>query len=192
MPPCYRFRRRVGLRGPLPDARSRRRSTAHPRPAARGPKRAEVDRADRLCLALHATRLAALGGVLAADEAMATGGRLRGSGPRFARTIAAFGRQNVRTDGRHPRLSHPTLQPGERLPGRLGRSEAKEGLEDTRGGGHFGTPLLALFVTPAAGYRSLGAAQRRGSSRTARLVRFEIASRDAFHAESHATIPPEA
>ena len=137
--PKRRFRRRVGLRGPLPGARSRRRSTAHPRPA-RGPKRAEVDRADRLCLALHATRLAALGGGLPADEAVATGGRLRGDGPRFARTVATFGRQSAQTDGRHPRLSHPTLHPGERLPGRLRRSEAKEGLEDTRGGGHFGTP----------------------------------------------------
>src|ERR687889_2547280 len=75
--PKRRFRRRVGLCRPLLGARSRRRSTAQPR-FARGVQWTEVDRAHRLCLALYATRLAAVGSRLPADEEVATGGRVWG------------------------------------------------------------------------------------------------------------------
>src|SRR5215211_2670043 len=90
--PKRRFRRRVGLCRPLSGARSRRRASAQPR-AARGLQRAEVDRAHRLCLALYAPRPSAVGSHIPADEEMAHCRRLRGDGPRFARTLAAFGRQ---------------------------------------------------------------------------------------------------
>src|SRR3712207_1445866 len=99
-------------------SRSRRRSTAQPR-LARGVQWTEVDREDRLCLALYATRLAAVGSRLSADEEVAGGWRIRGDGPRFARTLAAFGRQSARSDGNHTGLPHPAIHAGERLSGRL-------------------------------------------------------------------------
>src|SRR3712207_2597263 len=121
-------------------SRSRRRSTAHPR-LARGVQWTEVDRAHRLCLALYATRLAAVGSRLSADEEVAGGWRIRGDGPRFfARTLlATFGGQSARSDGDHTGLPHPAIHAGERLSGRLRRGEAQEGYEGTRGGGYPGT-----------------------------------------------------
>src|SRR3712207_9498047 len=121
-------------------SRSRRRSTAQPR-LARGVQWTEVDRAHRLCLALYATRLAAVGSRLSADEEVAGGWRIRGDGPRFfARTLlATFGGQSARSDGDHTGLPHPAIHAGERLSGRLRRGEAQEGYEGTRGGGYPGT-----------------------------------------------------
>jgi transposase len=104
---------------------------------------------NRLSVALHAPRPASVGGRLPADEEVATGGRLRGDGPRFARTLAPFEGQSFRADGSHTRLSHVEVHSRERLSGRLRRGKAQEGLEGARGGGHFRTPLLALLVTPA-------------------------------------------
>src|SRR5215217_2689557 len=108
--PERRFRRRMGLRSPLSSAGPRRRSAAQPR-ASGGLQRAEVDRENRLRLALYATRLASMGSRLPADEEVALCGRLRSDGPRFAHTLAAFGRQGVRADSGHTRLSHLTLHP---------------------------------------------------------------------------------
>src|SRR5215211_3027905 len=100
----------MGLRSPLWSAGPRRRSAAQPR-ASGGLQRAEVDRAHRLCLALYATRLASMGSRLPADEEVAVCWRLRSDGPRFAHTLAAFGRQSARADGNHTGLSHLTLHP---------------------------------------------------------------------------------
>lgn len=146
--PKRRFRRRVGICRPVSGARSRRRcAPAQPR-AARGLQRAQMGGGEnRLSVALHAPRLAAMGGSLPADEAVATGERFRGDGPRFARTLAAFGGQSARSDSSHTRLSHPTaVYSRERLPGRLRRSKAQEGFEGIHAAavdtlGH----LLALF-----------------------------------------------
>ena len=122
------FRRRVDLRSPVSGARSRRRTPAHPRVALGGLERTEVGGENRLCLALYATRApSAVGSCIPADEEVATGGRLREDSPRFAPTLATFGRQSARSDGSHTRLSHPALYPGERLSGRLRWSEAQEG-----------------------------------------------------------------
>src|SRR5215217_7836756 len=88
--PERRFRRGVGVRCSVPGARSRRRSTVQPR-LARSVQWTKVDRAHWLCLALYATRLTAVGSRLPADEEVAGGRRIRGDGPRFARTLAAFG-----------------------------------------------------------------------------------------------------
>ena len=137
--PKRRFRRRVGLCRPLLGARSRRRPTAQPR-LARGAQWTKVDRAHRLCLALYATRSASVGGCLSTNAAMATGGSVRGDGPRFARTVAPFGGQSARSDGNHTGLPHPAIHPGERLSGWPRRGEAQERYEGTRGGGYFRTP----------------------------------------------------
>src|SRR5215213_3360987 len=61
--PKRRFRRRVVLRRPLLGAHPRGCPSTRPRPA-RGFQRAEVDRENRLPVALHAPRPAALGGRL--------------------------------------------------------------------------------------------------------------------------------
>src|SRR5215211_5337123 len=87
--PQRRFRRRVGICCPLPGTRPRGRPSARARPA-RGPQRAEVDREDRICLALHAPRPASVGGGLPANAAVDKSGCLRGDDPRLARTFAAF------------------------------------------------------------------------------------------------------
>lgn len=137
--PKRRFRRRVDICRPVPGARARRRPSAHPR-SARGLQRAQVGCAHWISLALHATRLAAVGGRLPADAAVALGRRLRGDGPRLARTIAPFGGQGLRAKRGHTRLSHPALHSREWGAWRLRRGEAKERLEGTRGGGHFGAP----------------------------------------------------
>jgi hypothetical protein len=68
--PKRRFRRRVGLRSPLPGAPSRRCSAAQPR-LARSLQWTEVDRAHRLWLALYATRPSTLESCIPADEEMA-------------------------------------------------------------------------------------------------------------------------
>src|SRR5215217_2740692 len=105
--PKRRFRRTVGLCCPVPGARARGRSTAQPR-FARGVQWTEVDRAHRLRLALYATRLAAVGSRLPADEEVALCWRIGGDGPRFACTLlAAFGGQSARSYGNHTGLSHP-------------------------------------------------------------------------------------
>src|SRR5215212_2277778 len=69
----------------------------------------EVDRVHRLRLALYATRLAAVGSRLPADEEVARGWRIRGDGPRFACTFAAFGGQSARSYGNHTGLPHPAM-----------------------------------------------------------------------------------
>src|SRR5215210_9084630 len=88
--PQRRLRRRMVLRGPLPVPGARGCPSAHPRPPTRGPKRSEVDREDRLCLALHAPRPAAVGGCLPANTAVGKSAGVRGDDPRSARTFAAF------------------------------------------------------------------------------------------------------
>src|SRR5215210_614881 len=98
----------MGVRCPVPGARTRRRSTAHPR-ASRGVQWTEVDRAHRLRLALYATRLAAVGSRLPTDEEVALCRRIRGDGPRFARTLAAYGGQGARAYGDHTGLPHPAM-----------------------------------------------------------------------------------
>ncbi len=120
--PKRRFRRRVGVRRLLPPgARPRGRPPTKPRPA-RGVRRTEVGREDRLAVALHAPRPASVGGRLPANAAVAQSGGLRGHGPRFAHTpLAAFEGQGVRADGGDTRLSHTSLHPGERLAGWLRR-----------------------------------------------------------------------
>src|SRR5215213_5149922 len=154
--PKRRFRPRVGLCCPVPGARARGRSTAQPR-FARGVQWTEVDRAHRLRLALYATRLAAVGSSLPADAAMAKSGSVRGDGSRFARTVAPFGRQSLRPDCYHTRLTHPALYSGERLTRWLRRSEAQEGYEGPRSGGHFRTPArLASQPGQRAGARGRG------------------------------------
>src|SRR5215212_4058071 len=163
--PKRRFRPRVGVCCPVPGARARGRSTAQPR-FARGVQWTEVDRAHRLRLALHATRPAAVGSCLPADAAMAKGGSVRGDGSRFARTVAPFGRQSLRPDCYHTRLTHPALYSGERLTRWLRRSEAQEGLEGPRRGGHFRTPArLASQPGQRAGARVRG---RDGAGRPGR------------------------
>src|SRR5215203_3397678 len=108
--PKRRFRRRVVLRRPLLGAHPRGCPSTRPRPA-RGFQRAEVDRENRLPVALHAPRPAALGGRLSADAAVARRRGLRGDGPRFARDFAAFARQSLGAFGGHTRLSHARLDP---------------------------------------------------------------------------------
>jgi hypothetical protein len=106
--PKRRSRRRMGVCCPILGARARGRSTAQPR-FARGVQWTEVDRAHRLRLALYATRLAAVGSRLPADEEVARGWRIRGDGPRFACTFAAFGGQSARSYGKHTGLPHPAM-----------------------------------------------------------------------------------
>jgi hypothetical protein len=137
--PKRRFRRGVDLCRPLSGVGSRGCAPACPR-AARGLQWTQVGGENRLCVALHATRPATMGGCLPADAAVAQSGRLRGDGPRFARTVAPFGGQGVRADGSHTRLSHFALNSGERLPQRLRWSQTQEGLQGARGSGHFRTP----------------------------------------------------
>src|SRR5215211_5106443 len=69
-----------------------------------------MDHAYRLCLALYATRLAAVGSRLPADEEVARGWRLRGDGPRFACTLAALGGQSTRSESNHTGLPHPAIR----------------------------------------------------------------------------------
>src|SRR5215213_5871399 len=137
--PQRRLRRRMGLRGPLPVPGARRRPPAHPR-AARGPKRAEVDREDRVCLALHAPRPASMGGHLPANAAVAQGGSVRRDDPRSAHTIAAFEGQGGGAFGGDTGLSHAEIHSRERPSRRLRRAQEQEGLQGACGGGHFGTP----------------------------------------------------
>jgi transposase len=76
-------------------------------------------------------------------------GRLRGDGPRFARTVAAFEGQDFGAERSHTRLSHAALHSRERLSGRLpyGHKNKKgskvHAAVDTLG------HLLALRVSPA-------------------------------------------
>src|SRR5215203_709326 len=146
--PQRRFRRRVGICCPLPGTPPRGRPSAHPRPA-RGPQRAEVDREDRVCLALHAPRPASVGGGLPANAAVAQSGCLRGDDPRSARTFAAFEGPGFGAFGDNTGLSHAESHSRERPSGRLRRTQGQEGLQgacpavDTLG------HLLALRVSPA-------------------------------------------
>jgi transposase len=102
----------------------------------------------RLPLALHVPRPACVGGGLPPDAAVAQSRRLRGDGPRLARTLAPFGEPGTRADGRHTRLAHPAFYPGERLSGGYDGAKRKKGSKvhaavDTSGN------LLALHVSPA-------------------------------------------
>src|SRR5688572_17979906 len=69
--------------------------------SARGVQRVEMGGSYRLPVALHAPRLATVGGRLPADAAVAKGGSVRGDGPRFARTFTAFGGSGIRAYGGH-------------------------------------------------------------------------------------------
>src|SRR5829696_2342028 len=120
----------------------------------------------RLSMALHAPRSTTVGGRLPTDAAMAKGGSVRGDGPRFAPTVAPFGRQSLRPDCYDTRLTHPALYSGERLTRWLRRSEAQEGLEGPRRGGHFRAPArLASQPGQRAGARVRG---RDGAGRPGR------------------------
>src|SRR5215217_208759 len=137
--PQRRFRRRVGICCSLPGTPPGGRPPAPARPA-RGAQRAEVDREDRVCLALHAPRPASVGGGLPANAAVDKSGRLRGDGPRSARTFAAFEGPGLGPHGGHPRLAHAEIHSRERPSERLRRAQGQEGLQGACGGGHFGTP----------------------------------------------------
>src|SRR3990170_5028327 len=129
--PKRRFQRRVGVCRPVSGPCPRGRSPTRPR-SSRGVQRAEVGGSHRLTGALHATQPASVGSRLSTDPAVATGGSVRGDGPRFARTLAAFGGQGVRPDGHDTRLAHPALDYREWFPGRLRWSQTQEeGLEGT-------------------------------------------------------------
>ena len=147
--PERRFRRRVGLRAPLPGIGSRRCSPAHPR-AARGVQRAALGGAHRLPLALHAPRLATLGGPLPADPKVAQSGGV------FEAMVHDLLRALLRlTGGRAPeptaaifdsRTLRSTPESGAR--GGYDGAKRKKGSKvhaavDTLG------HLLALLVTPA-------------------------------------------
>src|SRR5215203_228760 len=139
--PQRRFRRRVGICCPLPGTRPRGRPSARARPA-RGPQRAEVDREDRVCLALHAPRPASVGGRLPANAAVAQSGRVRGDGPRSLRVLlrlskgrasepsaAILDSRTLRsTPESGPRGGYPTDTRASRAPRCMPR------------GGHFGRP----------------------------------------------------
>ena len=138
--PERRFRQRVSLRSSVSGTRWRRLTPAQPRPA-RGLKRAQVGGEDRLPLALHATRPATAVGSQPSTSSRRGGGsrqrRLRGDGPRFARTFAAFGGQGTGAHGDHTRLSHAqVLHSRERSASRLRRGQAQAWLEGARGAGH--------------------------------------------------------
>jgi hypothetical protein len=94
---------------------------------ARCSQRIEVGGSHRFTVAIHAPRPTALGSRLPANAAVASGWGVRGDGPRLAPTFAPFGGQGVRSDGGDTRLSHFGVHPAERLPGRLRRSQTKEG-----------------------------------------------------------------
>src|SRR5829696_5709713 len=100
----------------------------------------EVDREDRLCLALHAPRPASVGGHLPANAAVAQSGCLRGDDPRSARIFAAFEGPGFGAFGGNTGLSHAEIHSRERPSGRLRRTQGQEGLQGACGGGHFGTP----------------------------------------------------
>src|SRR5215213_11592494 len=142
-----RFRRRVGICCPLPGTPPRGRPSARARPA-RGPQRAEVDREDRVCLALHAPRPASVGGGLPANAAVAQSRCLRGDDPRSARTFAAFEGPGFGAFGGNSGLSHAEIHSRERPRGGYDGHKGKKGSKvhaavDTLG------DLLALRVSPA-------------------------------------------
>src|SRR5919112_3762888 len=76
LPPTWHSSERTPLSAPTTCARS---STG-----------SEVDREDRLCLALHAPRPASVGDRLPANAAVDKSGCLRADDPRSVRTFAAF------------------------------------------------------------------------------------------------------
>ena len=117
----------------------------------------EVDRAHRLRLALHASRPATVGSRLPADQEVAGGWRIRADGPRLARTFAPFGGESVRIL-RQPYLTPAPCNPRLRAaPWWLRRAEAQEGIEGTRGGGHFRTSArLTREPSLGAGARVCG------------------------------------
>src|SRR5215212_3711093 len=82
-------------------------------------QRTEVDSTHRLRVEIHAPRPSSVGGPLPANPAVDKSGSVRGDGPRFARAVAAFGREGVGAHGGHTRLSHPQIHSRERASGRL-------------------------------------------------------------------------
>src|SRR5215208_7346987 len=99
-----------------------------------------------------------------------SGRRLRGDGPRFARTFAPFGGQSAKADGGDSRQPHPAFHSGERLSGRLRRSEAQEGLEGSRGGGHFRTSARLVRRSGLRTGAGLGGRAGRGRARCDRRI----------------------
>src|SRR5918993_2272340 len=167
--PQRRFRRRVGLRGPVSGARSRRGARAQPR-VARGLQWTEVDCENRLRLALYAPRPASVGGRLPANTAMDKSGRLRGDDPRFAHAFAPFEGQSARAYGSYIGLAHAEIHPGERIEGRLRRTQEQEGLEGARRGGHLGTPARLARESGQRGRPRAGGEALRGDPRSYRRV----------------------
>src|SRR5215212_5277465 len=172
--PQRRFRRRVGICCPLPGTPPRGRPSAHPRPA-RGPQRAEVDREDRVCVAIHAPRPASMGGRLPANAAVAQGGSVRRDDPRSAHTIAAFEGQGGGAFGSNTGLSHTEIHSRERPSGRLRRTQEQEGLQGACGGGHFGTPARPARESGQRGRAQAGGETLRGDTASDRRENVEIA-----------------
>src|SRR5215212_7384315 len=162
-----RFRRRVGICCPLPGTPPRGRPSARARPA-RGPQRAEVDREDRVCLALHAPRPASVGGGLPANAAVAQSRCLRGDDPRSARTFAAFEGPGFGAFGGNSGLSHAEIHSRERPPRRLRRTQGQEGLQGACGGGHFGRPARPARESGQRGRPQAGGETLRGDTKSDR------------------------
>src|SRR5215217_9292011 len=100
-------------------------------------------------MALHAPRPASVGGALPAEAAVAQSRRLRGDGPRLARTLAPFGGPDTRADGRHTRSRTLQSTPESGSRGGYDGAKRKKGSKvhaavDTLGN------LLALHVSPAS------------------------------------------
>jgi transposase len=147
--PKRRFRRRVGVRRPVSGARPRGHAPTKPR-SARGVQRTQMGGSHRLTAAIHAQRPTILGSRLPANAAVASGGGLRGDGPRFARAFAPFEGPAAGSDGHDTRDSHTlrsTPESGSR--GGYDGAKRKKGSKvhaavDTLG------HLLALRVSPAS------------------------------------------
>src|SRR5215203_1573940 len=84
--------------------------------------------------------------------------------PRFARTLASFGGQSVQADGSDSRQPRLTVHSREWDSGRLRRSEAQEGLEGPRGGGHFGAPARLTHHSGQRAGAGSGGRTGRGSA----------------------------
>src|SRR5215211_2774166 len=165
--PQRRFRRRVGICCSLPGTPPGGRPPAPARPA-RGAQRAEVDREDRVCLALHAPRPASVGGGLPANAAVAQSRCLRGDDPRSARTFAAFEGPGFGAFGGNSGRSHAEIHSRERPPRRLRRTQGQEGLQGACGGGHFGRPARPARESGQRGRPQAGGETLRGDTKSDR------------------------
>ena len=114
--PERRFRRRVGVRRPVPGPDLRGRAPAPPRPAARV-QRAPVGRQDRGPLAVPPPRLPAVARGLSAGPPVGGRGMLRGDGPRPPGNPPGRRRAERDPDRRSPRRADDPIHPRERRAG---------------------------------------------------------------------------